>query len=173
MHGKRFGTDDTAVSEVLGVVLMVAITVLLAATAGVFVIGLGEDNQEETPQTAIGFDYDATNTDDTVTIVHKGGDTVTAGNIAVVVTGAEGQTASGNDIDGSARHAWHELDPDYDADDEIASGDRVNVSKESLSLADGSTDYDELDLTDATVKVVWESPDSASSFRLGAWDRGN
>ncbi len=34
--------DDEAVSPVIGVILMVAITVILAAVIGTFVLGLGE-----------------------------------------------------------------------------------------------------------------------------------
>ncbi|MDB2285460.1 type IV pilin N-terminal domain-containing protein [Halorubrum ezzemoulense] len=37
-----FNTDDRAVSPVIGVILMVAITVILAAVIGTFVLGLGD-----------------------------------------------------------------------------------------------------------------------------------
>ena len=37
-----FKSDDRAVSPVIGVILMVAITVILAAVIGTFVLGLGE-----------------------------------------------------------------------------------------------------------------------------------
>ncbi|MFP4188678.1 MAG: type IV pilin, partial [Halobacteriales archaeon] len=48
--------DDSAVSPVIGVILMVAITVILAAVIGTFVLGLGE-NVEETAQAGVNFDY--------------------------------------------------------------------------------------------------------------------
>ncbi|WP_122088325.1 type IV pilin [Halalkalicoccus subterraneus] len=41
MHSLR-GDDDRGVSPVIGVVLMVAITVILAAVIGAFVLGLGD-----------------------------------------------------------------------------------------------------------------------------------
>lgn len=49
--------EDSAVSPVIGVILMVAITVILAAVIGSFVLGLGEDVQE-TAQAGVAFDYD-------------------------------------------------------------------------------------------------------------------
>ncbi|WP_338071862.1 type IV pilin N-terminal domain-containing protein [Halorutilus salinus] len=39
--------DDSAVSPVIGVILMVAITVILAAVIGTFVLGLGEKRSGE------------------------------------------------------------------------------------------------------------------------------
>ncbi|WP_238392211.1 type IV pilin [Halorussus amylolyticus] len=42
MKIKQLLSDDDAVSPVIGVILMVAITVILAAVIGTFVLGLGE-----------------------------------------------------------------------------------------------------------------------------------
>jgi flagellin-like protein len=42
MTVKQLLSDDDAVSPVIGVILMVAITVILAAVIGTFVLGLGE-----------------------------------------------------------------------------------------------------------------------------------
>jgi flagellin-like protein len=44
--------DDRAVSPVIGVILMVAITVILAAVIGTFVLGLGE-NVETNPSAGV------------------------------------------------------------------------------------------------------------------------
>ena len=44
--------DDSAVSPVIGVILMVAITVILAAVIGTFVLGLG-DQVQETPSAGV------------------------------------------------------------------------------------------------------------------------
>jgi flagellin-like protein len=49
--------DDSAVSPVIGVILMVAITVILAAVIGTFVLGLGQ-NVQENAQAGVTFDYD-------------------------------------------------------------------------------------------------------------------
>ena len=49
--------DSRAVLPVIGVILMVAITVILAAVIGTFVLGLG-DSVESAPQASFNFDYD-------------------------------------------------------------------------------------------------------------------
>ena len=72
MDLKKLFTEKRAVSPVIGVILMVAITVILAAVIGAFVLGIGGETQE-TPQASITLD----NTSATeVEIRHRGGDTL-------------------------------------------------------------------------------------------------
>jgi len=59
MELKRLLNDDDAVSPVIGVILMVAITVILAAVIASFVIGLGDSNQTTAPSISFSTDYDA------------------------------------------------------------------------------------------------------------------
>ena len=61
--------DDDAVSPVIGVILMVAITVILAAVIGTFVLGLGDDLGQTAPQA----NYDVVGKEE---IVHDGGDPI-------------------------------------------------------------------------------------------------
>ena len=61
---------DSAVSPVIGVILMVAITVILAAVIGTFVLGLG-DNVQETPSAGVSISQEA-NESVTFTIVSTG-----------------------------------------------------------------------------------------------------
>jgi flagellin-like protein len=49
-----FNKEDRAVSPVIGVILMVAITVILAAVIGTFVLGLG-DNVQQNAQAGVTF----------------------------------------------------------------------------------------------------------------------
>jgi len=74
MQFKELFTDDRAVSPVIGVILMVAITVILAAVIGTFVLGLGEQVQQTTPQTSFSYDWDVANNQ--VDITHEGGDNI-------------------------------------------------------------------------------------------------
>lgn len=71
--------DDRAVSPVIGVILMVAITVILAAVIGTFVLGLGDQVQETAPTAQISI-TDVDGTADEVTFVHNGGDSFNADN---------------------------------------------------------------------------------------------
>lgn len=48
MKQTKFGKNDLAVSPVIGVLLMVAITVILAATISVFVLGMANNMQFST-----------------------------------------------------------------------------------------------------------------------------
>ncbi|MFD1646042.1 type IV pilin [Haloarchaeobius litoreus] len=75
MDLKQLFTDDNAVSPVIGVILMVAITVILAAVIGAFVLNIG-GNQETAPQNQ--FDFEYSNNSDHVIVSHGGGGTLDA-----------------------------------------------------------------------------------------------
>ncbi|MFD1685780.1 type IV pilin [Halobellus litoreus] len=76
MKLKQLFTDDSAVSPVIGVILMVAITVILAAVIGTFVLNLGQGINQSAPQASFGFDYD--DAESNVTITHQTGDSIEA-----------------------------------------------------------------------------------------------
>lgn len=76
---------------VVGVILMVAITIILAALAGTFVLGIGEEQDTTAPQAAFEFEWNGS----AVTIVHVGGDSFTTGNTGNLTVAA-----------GSDRVAW-------------------------------------------------------------------
>ena len=77
MVGKPFIRDETGVSPVIGVILMVAITVILAAVAGSFVLGLGNTTGATPPQVSINCNI----ADDV--IMHEGGDDLTASELRI------------------------------------------------------------------------------------------
>lgn len=59
MHLRRLLEEQNAVSPVIGVILMVAITVILSAVIGTFVFGLGDQVQQSSPQATFEFEsYD-------------------------------------------------------------------------------------------------------------------
>lgn len=69
---KMFG-DDRGVSPVIGVILMVAITVILAAVIGTFVLGLGDSLGNSAPQASFQCNGD--------NLVHGGGDELDSANL--------------------------------------------------------------------------------------------
>ena len=90
MDLKKLFTDERAVSPVIGVILMVAITVILAAVIGAFVLGIGGD-QESTPQASISLDLDpdADNSEDVaVEIAHNGGQTLELEDVGMSLNGS-------------------------------------------------------------------------------------
>ena len=70
MNVKQYfnGDGERAVSPVIGVILMVAITVILAAVIGTFVLGLGDQIGDNAPQASFSTDVTnhTTNTDNTI-----------------------------------------------------------------------------------------------------------
>lgn len=84
-----FQDNDRAVSPVIGVILMVAITVILAAVVGTFVLGLG-DQIGGSATAGVTVDGDNT-TDVTVTLTNLG----TAESVKIVYA-ANGTSVSGN-----------------------------------------------------------------------------
>jgi flagellin-like protein len=73
---KQFVADKRGVSPVIGVVLMVAVVVILAAVIGAFVLGLG-GSQQATPQAS--FSYDAQSN----TLTMSSGDSIPAARLSV------------------------------------------------------------------------------------------
>jgi flagellin-like protein len=92
MQLKNLFTDEDAVSPVIGVILMVAITVILAAVIGAFVLGIG-GSQTQTPQaswewtgpsSASANGVEACNGNggsETVQVTHQGGDSIETDNL--------------------------------------------------------------------------------------------
>lgn len=116
--------DSRAVSPVIGVILMVAITVILAAVIGTFVLGLG-DSVESAPQASFNFDLDEDS--DELTISHRGGDNVDEADIEVTGTNEDGSVFTG-----SVFRAGDTKTVDVTG----SSGDTVNI----VYVSDGSRD---------------------------------
>ena len=108
MNVKKLFTEDRAVSPVIGVILMVAITVILAAVIGSFVLGLASDVSESAPTAQISFEYDSG--EDDVTLIHDGGSSFS--NDAVSLRGPQ----TDDPLDGWASNS------------QVRAGDSVTVS---------------------------------------------
>ena len=87
--------DDRAVSPVIGVILMVAITVILAAVIGTFVLGLGDQLGDTAPQAS--FELDDVSTDTSAnttsfTLQKTGGQDLAASDLVLSVDGSRSDT---------------------------------------------------------------------------------
>ncbi|MFC7021340.1 MULTISPECIES: type IV pilin N-terminal domain-containing protein [Haloarcula] len=136
MDIKRLIHDDDAVSPVIGVILMVAITVILAAVIASFVLGLGDQAQQTTPQASFSFDYTSGGPLD---VTHDGGDSIEAQELYIRGSNLNSQTGSWDSI-GS-----------YSPTSEITAGN-------SLSLSGVPNNYD--------VRVVYETVEGDNSATL-------
>jgi len=158
MQIKKLVRDDDAVSPVIGVILMVAITVILAAVIASFVLGLGQNATSQNPQASFTFDYDeGADSDDGeghLTVAHEGGDTIEAQELYVRGLGILDQSSTtGTEVDLGSEGAWSDSDGDvntYLEGSEITSGDRLVVAVES--------DYE--------VDLVWEPEEQDTSATL-------
>ena len=84
--------EDRGVSPVIGVILMVAITVILAAVIGTFVLDLGSSVGQTAPQASITVEDSSANynpgdsaNEDFVDLAHDGGDQIGAENLKIII----------------------------------------------------------------------------------------
>ncbi|SDQ44896.1 type IV pilin [Natronobacterium texcoconense] len=93
---QQFGSEDErAVSPVIGVILMVAITVILAAVIATFVLGIGDDIQQD-PQAGVNID-DADKSEVEVSVTSLGN----ADGVAIVDTSDGTFENNSSNIDGN------------------------------------------------------------------------
>ena len=139
--------DENAVSPVIGVILMVAITVILAAVVGTFVLGVGAQMQHTAPNVQMSFSYSDAN----LTVTHTGGDGVPHEQVAIV---------------GDGFHTNEEDNVTWDdfSDHDYAAGQRISAGHSATVQFDGGADQ-------KTARVVWTSADGSRSSTLGRWSR--
>jgi flagellin-like protein len=149
--------DDEAVSPVIGVILMVAITVILAAVIGTFVLGLGDQVSSTTPDASFSFDFDesvdgsvGSNVDavlgassgdnGALSVTHDGGDSIDPANVEVV------------SADSSSEETFQILTDSTISS--VSAGTTVEVGIDS----------------DDTVRIVFESDDGQNTATLGKFE---
>jgi flagellin-like protein len=144
MNIKQLLQDEDAVSPVIGVILMVAITVILAAVIGTFVLGLGDQVQSSAPNANFQFEYTNvdSDSDDEVVVTHNGGQDVEPDNVEVQGASALGTGSSAGD----STDGW--------TSDPISTGTQWDGD---ISAASGET-----------IRVVWNSPNGDSSNTIGS-----
>ena len=136
-------TDDRGVSPVIGVILMVALTVILATVLGTVVLDFAGGVAEQPPQAA--FDYEFETAESTVTITHISGDRIKSGTIRITVGGEEAVSGGDSDFQGT------------DWGDDIRAGDGIEIGDEHVSGGISTGD---------TVRIIWQNPSSSSANTL-------
>jgi flagellin-like protein len=169
MELRELLTDDDAVSPVVGVILLVAITVVLAAGTASFVLGLGERTPQPAPQVSFDIEYQQAGNGN-LTFIHDGGDNLEPDQISITAD-RDFHPAPGNDtgdLDGSA---YRSLGLDSTVDDPTG-GTQQWVSGEiqagTGATVVGTSSSD--DLSGATVRVVFESDDGDRTTTLVEWE---
>jgi len=154
MNLRELFEDDGAVSPVIGVILMVAITVILAAVIATFVLGIGEELNQRSPNVSFTFDYNevssntadswgetaqASNDDAILQITHSGGPNIDADQLEL----------AGSDVH-SSRAAWDDPSTSYSSSDKIQAGKDIEYAIEN----------------DDRISVTWQSEDGGRSATL-------
>ena len=169
--------DDRAVSPVLGAILFVAITIILAAVVGTFVLDLGSELwDDDAPAPILGLDaetpedFEYENADGEVLLVihHTTGDMVETDDITLYIRDQNGIAVSNF----SSVHGWTDdvndgdpeltvtMDGEDPSGERFATGDRlvVTVDEEDGELAeevDKSTEYE--------VEIEYEHADATAA----------
>ena len=149
MELKRLLKDDDAVSPVIGVILMVAITVILAAVIATFVLGLGDQVSNTAPQASFSFDWDGQSggsTAETLTVRHSGGDSIQANNLYIRGDEGSGGGTIGQTFDSYSGNS-------LGSTSQVTAGTRAEINV-------GPT---------AEIDIVWESTTGQDSATLGNW----
>ncbi|WP_396613492.1 type IV pilin (plasmid) [Haloferax sp. S1W] len=134
MTVSQFLTDDDAVSSVLGVVILIVISLTLAAIIGVFVFNSSDEISDEKPDASFEFEFEDDASTPRLTIRHDSGAPVPADQLTVTVDGTNVSLSPGYDYEQSFSGT-------------VETGTTAVVTKESAGPAwDGEA-----------VRVVWTS----------------
>lgn len=150
---------DDAVSPVIGVVLIVAITVVLAAVAGTLLFGMVDEPGGPAPSAQFEFETNDggdgwAGGGDFVNVTHEGGDTVAVANLDVLV---------GDDEAGVAASDWAA---------EVSAGDTVSLTDATSPVPSGTVPVGGGIDEGETVRVVWSDPASSETFVVGDHEVG-
>lgn len=150
--------DMDAVSPVIGVILMVAITVIMAAAVGTFVLGQSEELGDSPP--TVQFDFDAQEEGD-YHIYHASGDVFWSERVNITYT----------DINGDFQEStWEILQSDN-----TGVPNKVPTGKPEAQMATTSSmDFSEGSVSDVdqpgageTIRIIWTSENGQDSAVIG------
>jgi FlaG/FlaF family flagellin (archaellin) len=122
---------------------MVAITVILAAVIGTFVLGLGDQVQQTSPNAQWNWDEKAS---DDLDLTHEGGDSVDSNRLEVTNSGDGAVDASNNCGAG-----------DWSSGTQVTAGGTCDVAQNSGSV-------------DGTFRLIWTASGGGQSSTLTTYD---
>ncbi|MFC7079309.1 type IV pilin [Halorussus caseinilyticus] len=170
MNVRRFFEDDGAVSPAVSVVLMVAVTVVLATTIGTFVLGFEDRVSEPQPNAQFAFEYredamdadgDHGRVDEAVNITHDGGQAVEATQLRVTIDGVVAyENGRINESGPSKPYPQHFTGSNEGWTGEITADDRIVITENEETVYDSIRDGD-------VVRVVWTAPGSDDTAVVG------
>lgn len=142
-------SDDRGVNAVIGIILMVAIVVILASVAAVYVLQFGDAGVEDSPRVAITHNYDERMgaNGQYLNLTVEAGDRIETEQLHFAATGAVGTGSSGDvSITGDPLATQ--------ANTALRAGDEITIGSEQFDTSAGEN----VDLSDATIRLIWEPP---------------
>jgi archaeal type IV pilus assembly protein PilA len=156
----RPGRDySEAVSPVVGVMLMLAVTVMIAAVVSTYAGGFS-DGAEKTPQSTIRTTPDLGL--HRIYFEHNGGDPFTISSINVVLRSGDNKTSlSANDVGGNKLKAFEEVGSNSGKDTAVMAGDTFFIEGEGIGSGTGMK-FGNMILTNNT-QITWLIVDRETS----------
>jgi flagellin-like protein len=159
--------DDRGVSPVIGVILMVAITVILAAVIAAFVLGLGDTNASA-PNVTFEFEYNESSGN--VTVAHDGGDSFDPARVELQIDNVD--SISTIALDGTTGSA-NITEDSSGLSNPVQAGDSIKVAlSDGTPFGDsgnnGAGPSDASDTTDFELSVIFTSEDGGTSSEIGS-----
>lgn len=146
---RRLVTAEDAVSSVIASVLLVAVTIVLVAAIGTFLLGIGATATESQPTVSFSVSSGTVAGNDTVSLTHASGSAVPASELTVQVGGQDAWSGeSGTTSEFVALQTWS---------GEVSGGDTLQLKEDGANSVE----------TGDAVVVVW-----ASGERSGVVFRG-
>lgn len=161
MKRPDFEPDDTRDGDLsvsrIGVLLSVILTVIVATILGTFVLGFDQKPDTNPPKAT--FEVVFSNDDRTLTIIHRGGDTIDSDRL--VITGTVAFTAPVVRIDETRNATWTEI-----------AGKRVNVTEgSSVQIIRPANPWrPSIDFEGETIRIVWYPPTGADPIPIAEVD---
>lgn len=147
MNIKDLFSDDRAVSPVIGVILMVAITVILAAVIGTFVLGLGDSLSESSPQATFDWNQEAGENTTKVTVQHTGGDSIESSTLSATANGT----------------SFSDLTDWPSSGDSVTAGDSYSFGDANNDSQIDNVDQNVILTSDDEIQITWQSSEGGSS----------
>jgi flagellin-like protein len=143
--------DNRAVSPVIGVILMVAITVILAAVIGTFVLGLGDQVRDTAPNAQFSWDQSEPSSGQyTATVTMGGGQSIQTDNVNVVLDATQSNVGDTVDVT-----TWPS------SGSEVVAGDSMTIGN------DANGEYLE---PEDEIRINWVSSDGGTSSTLTQYE---
>lgn len=152
--------EERAVTPVVGIVMIIALAVILAALVGSHTLGIGRDTTSNVPNVAVSWDYDETVDEDVQDSWGTVKDDADSGSYEglLTITHDHGERVPPELL--TIEGASSEPDGPFTEDSELA-GQEFFASEDSVTVWVSADD---------TVRVVWRNPEGSKTGNVAVWN---